>query len=265
MAGKPSSPKIPTLGLVILECRQTTNVAQAMHKELRVAWGIAVEGLSGFRNLGGLVFSLRPEAEHNCMYKPVQQKVSFLSPSVERDCLAHSCSLSGQPFRSSFNVPGDSVHAVDSTQISSWNLFLKRLPLPSLYRPQRLVSTYFNLKLRIPKISSLKAQMDNKPSQFLLPSQLPAKLHCVYGGLQLFQFNYTSHRGSAQPPSFKITSFAIPMLSTCRDSRGVALSTYRTGHRIMSQNRQYGMGMFSCHFPFLSLDLSCCCFSLSYG
>jgi len=79
--------------------------------------------------------------------------------------------------------------------------------------------------------------MDNKPSQFLLSSQLPAECHCVYGGLQLFQFNYTSHRGSAQPPSLKITSSAIPMLSTCRDSRAVALSTYRTGHRIMSQNR----------------------------
>jgi hypothetical protein len=25
------------------------------------------------------------------------------------------------------------------------------------------------------------------------------------------------------------------------------------------------MGMFSCHFPFPSLDLSNCCFSLSYG
>ena len=47
MSGKLSSPKMPTLGLVILECRQTTNVAQAMHKELRMAWSIAVERLSG--------------------------------------------------------------------------------------------------------------------------------------------------------------------------------------------------------------------------
>jgi len=78
------------------------------------------------------VFSLRLEAQPNCMYKPVQQKVSFLSPSVERDCSAHSCSLSGQPFRSPFNVPGDSVHVVDSAQIYSRNLFLKRLPSQSL-------------------------------------------------------------------------------------------------------------------------------------
>jgi hypothetical protein len=168
------------------------------------------------------VFSLRPEAQPNCMYKPVQQKVSFLSPSVERDCSAHSCSLSGQPFRSPFNVPGDSVHAVDSTQIYSRNLFMKRLPSPSLYRPQRLVSTYFNLKPRIPKITSLKARKDNKPSQFLLSSQLPAELHCVYGAcscsslitLHIEARHSLPHSRLHHPPSpyFPPTEILAPLL-----------------------------------------------------
>jgi hypothetical protein len=31
------------------------------------------------------------------------------------------------------------------------------------------------------------------------------------------------------------------------------------------ESRPFGMRMFPCHFPFLSLDLSSCCFRLSYG
>jgi hypothetical protein len=138
----------PTSGLVLLECRPTTKRAQAMHKELRMAWGIAVEPLSA--TWGGWCLACGQKRSITVCISQCNRKSLLYPASVERDCSAHPCPLSGQPFRSSFCVPDDSIHTVDRVQISSRSLFLKRLLSPSLYRYQCLVSTYFNLKPRIP-------------------------------------------------------------------------------------------------------------------
>ena len=139
MAGKPSSPKTPTSGLVLLECRPTTKRAQAMDKELRMAWGIAVERLSAA--WGDWCLACGQKRSITVCISQCNRKSLLYPASVERDRPAHPCPLSGQPFRSSFCVPDDSIHTVDSVQISLRSLFLKRLLSPSLYRHQRLVST----------------------------------------------------------------------------------------------------------------------------
>jgi hypothetical protein len=86
--------------------------AQAMHKELRVAWGIAVERLSA--TWGDWCLACGQKRSITVCISQCNRKSLLYPASVERDCSAHPCPLSGQPFRSSFCVPDDSIHTVDS-------------------------------------------------------------------------------------------------------------------------------------------------------